>query len=80
MKIENALKTLKSYTNDEEILIWWWDIDPYKDLYNITKEEWKKVIDKLDEYSFDSISETVHDAIQTELEIIRGENESKTIN
>ena len=73
MKVKDAIKALKTYDSDENILIWWWDIDPYMDLYNITKEEWEKVMDKVDEYSFDSISETVNDAIQTELKIIRGE-------
>ena len=72
MKAKDALRIFESYDSDEEILIWWWDIDCYIDLHNITKEEWKKVIEKIDEYSFDNISETVDDAIQTELKIIRG--------
>ena len=73
MKIKDAIKMLKSYDSDEEIFIMTWDIECYIELHKITKEEWEKVVNELDEYSFDSISETVSDIIQTELKIIRGE-------
>lgn len=72
MSIKDAIKMLKSYDSNEEIFIMTWDIECYKEQDKITKEEWKKLVNELDEYSFDSIYETVADAIETEIEIIRG--------
>lgn len=71
MTIKDAIKMLQSYDENEEIHIQWWDRECYADLHDITEKEWNIVVHELEEYHFDGITETISDAIEQELQIIR---------
>ena len=71
MKAKDVIKHMQDYHPDDEIFIMWWDNDSFIDSYNMTDNEWDAVVNILDKYGFDSISETVVDAIEEEIDIIR---------
>jgi hypothetical protein len=63
MKVKDALKMLKTYNENEQIHIMFWDKSPYIDLHNVTDNEWDIVVDKLDEYSFQYLFDDIEDFI-----------------
>ena len=71
MKVKDVIKHMQDYHLDDEIFIMWWNNDSFIDSYNMTDNEWDAVVNILDKYGFDSISETVVDAIEEEIDIIR---------
>jgi len=72
MKVKNAIKIFKEYDNEnDEIFMMYWDKDVFIDSLEMTDKEWKEVVSKLDEYSFDRLSFDLVEAIQDELDEIR---------
>jgi hypothetical protein len=63
MKVKDAIKMLKTYNENEQIHIMFWDKSPYIDLHNVTDNEWDIVVDKLDEYSFQYLFDDIEDFI-----------------
>jgi len=72
MKVKNAIKIFKEYDNkNDEIFLMYWNKDVFIDSMEMTDKEWKEVVSKLDEYSFDGLSFDLVEAIQDELDEIK---------
>ena len=77
MKVKDAIKYLKEYNPEDEILIMWWDSDvlTYPDDI-VSDEEWNKIMDITDGYGFDGVNNDIYDILQETLFEVR-EKEQK---
>jgi hypothetical protein len=76
MKVKDVIEYMKEYNPEDELLVMWWDSDVlYNDLENdpVSKEEWNKIIDKIDGYGFDGINNDIYDILGETLIDIREE-------
>jgi hypothetical protein len=58
MTVKDLRKYLDGYEPNDEIVTLWWDKDSYFE-YNFTDEQWKTIVDKTEDYSFDGIHEII---------------------
>lgn len=49
MKVANAIKRLQAYDPDDELIIAWWDNEMIPEELEMTKDEWVKVCETLDD-------------------------------
>ena len=70
MKAKDVIKHIQDYHPDDEIIILWWDSDTVADQV-VSHEEWNKVVNNLDGYSFDDIGYEMWNLIENELTEIR---------
>ena len=77
MKVKDAIKYLKEYNPEDQILIMWWDSDvlTYPDDI-VSDEEWNKIMDITDGYGFDGVNNDIYDILQETLFEVR-EKEQK---
>ena len=71
MNKEEIIKYLEYYNDDEELFFMTWDKDSILESRKVTKEEWKKVVQELDSFSFDETNYHVTDIIENVLNQIR---------
>ena len=73
MKVANAIKRLQAYDPDDELIIAWWDNDILSEEYKMTKTEWIKICESLDDLT-PSINEEMYKQIFIELVQFRKED------
>ena len=70
MKVKELIKQLKKYSNeDDEIIVAYWDKDDIDGWYqdNISNEQWKKLVNKFDYYSFQQVCDDIDDIFCNEI-------------
>jgi len=70
MKVKELIKQLKKYNNeDDEIIVAYWDKDDIDGWYqdNISNEQWKKLVNKFDYYSFQQVCDDIDDIFCNEI-------------
>ena len=58
MTVADLKAYLGGYDDSDQLIALWWDKDSYFE-YNFTDEQWKTIVDKTEEYSFDGIHEII---------------------
>ena len=64
---------LSNYKDDKELFVMWWSKEFLSHNIDepVTDEEWKKVVNNLDDYGFGIVNEEIHRAMENELEDVR---------
>jgi hypothetical protein len=56
MTIADLKVYLGGYKDDDQVIALWWDYDSFYDK-NLSTEQWKQIVQNIEEYSFDGIGE-----------------------
>jgi hypothetical protein len=66
MTIADLKVYLGGYKDDDQVIALWWDYDSFYDK-NLSTEQWKQIVQNIEEYSFDRVHEVITEAVNLEI-------------